>query len=198
LFAIVAAKQSAGNLIYLDGITITVRRNKITKKLEELFDLPSSDNDTEVNTYSKLTIDETKSALIEIDNTIDKIDAALPGVRDLDNSDEELDELATMAKDSFNDLSDLGMQVDSRYASEIFAVAGAMLGHALTAKTAKMNKKLKMIQLQLQKAKLDLDREKRAGDTEEESVETAEGQVLSRNDLLDRLIGTRDQKNKPA
>jgi hypothetical protein len=41
-------------------------------------------------------------------------------------------------------------------------------------------------------------REKRAGDTEEESVETAEGQVLSRNDLLDRLIGTRDQKNKPA
>ena len=198
MFAIVAAKQSAGNLIYLDGITITVRRNKITKKLEELFDLPSSDNDTEVNTYSKLTIDETKSALIEIDNTIDKIDAALPGVRDLDNSDEELDELATMAKDSFNDLSDLGMQVDSRYASEIFAVAGAMLGHALTAKTAKMNKKLKMIQLQLQKAKLDLDREKRAGDTEEESVETAEGQVLSRNDLLDRLIGTRDQKNKPA
>jgi hypothetical protein len=198
LFAIVAAKQSAGNLIYLDGITITVRRNKITKKLEELFDLPSSDNDTEVNTYSKLTIDETKSALIEIDNTIDKIDAALPGVRDLDNSDEELDELATMAKDSFNDLSDLGMQVDSRYASEIFAVAGAMLGHALTAKTAKMNKKLKMIQLQLQKARLDLDREKRAGDTEEESVETAEGQVLSRNDLLDRLIGTRDQKNKPA
>jgi DNA-directed RNA polymerase beta' subunit len=77
-------------------------------------------------------------------------------------------------------------------------VAGAMLGHALTAKTAKMNKKLKMIQLQLQKARLDLDREKRAGDNEEESVETAEGQVLSRNDLLDRLIGTRGQKNKPA
>jgi DNA-directed RNA polymerase beta' subunit len=161
--------------------------------------LPSSDNDTEVNTYSKLTIDETKSALIEIDNTIDKIDAALPGVRDLDNSDEELDELATMAKDSFNDLSDLGMQVDSRYASEIFAVAGAMLGHALTAKTAKMNKKLKMIQLQLQKAKLDLDREKTAGTSEDDDVvETAEGQVLSRNDLLDRLIGTREQKNKPA
>ena len=83
--------------------------------------------------------------------------------------------------------------------SEIFAVAGAMLGHALTAKTAKMNKKLKMIQLQLQKARLDLDREKAAGSSEDdEAVETAEGQVLSRNDLLDRLIGTREQKNKPA
>lgn len=170
----------------------------MTRKLETLFDMPSSYDKDEDTLPGNLTIDETKSALIEIDNTIDKIDAALPGVRDLDNSDEELDELATMAKDSFNDLSDLGMQVDSRYASEIFAVAGAMLGHALTAKTAKMNKKLKMIQLQLQKAKLDLDREKRAGVSEEEDVETAEGQVLSRNDLLDRLIGTRDQKNKPA
>ena len=122
----------------------------------------------------------------------------MPGVRDLDNSDEELDELATMAKDSFRDLSDLAFNVDSRYASEIFAVAGAMLGHALTAKTAKMNKKLKMIQLQLQKARLDLDREKRTDDDYQESTETAEGQVLSRNDLLDRLIGTRDQKNKQA
>jgi hypothetical protein len=109
-----------------------------------------------------------------------------------------MDELAQKATETFDDLMDLGMQVDSRYASEIFAVAGAMLGHALTAKTAKMNKKLKMIQLQLQKARLDLDREKRTGDNEPESVETAEGQVLSRNDLLDRLIGTRDQKNKPA
>jgi hypothetical protein len=71
-----------------------------------------------------------------------------------------MDELATKATETFDDLMDLGMQVDSRYASEIFAVAGAMLGHALTAKTAKMNKKLKMIQLQLQKAKLDLDKEK--------------------------------------
>ena len=72
-----------------------------------------------------------------------------------------------------------------------------MLGHALTAKTAKMNKKLKMIQLQLQKAKLDLDKEKAAGQDDEPAA-TAEGQVLSRNDLLERLIGTRDQKNKPA
>jgi hypothetical protein len=160
--------------------------------------LPSSDNDTEVSIHGKLTLDETKTALIEIDNTIDKIDSALPGVRDLDNSDEELDELATMAKDSFRDLSDLAFNVDSRYASEIFAVAGAMLGHALTAKTAKMNKKLKMIQLQLQKAKLDLDKEKAAGHDDDVPAATGEGQVLSRNDLLERLIGTRDQKNKPA
>jgi hypothetical protein len=167
----------------------------MTKKLEELFDLASSTADTDETVPDIAT---TQYAITEIDNAIDKIDAALPSVRDLEASDGDMDELAQKATETFDDLMDLGMQVDSRYASEIFAVAGAMLGHALTAKTAKMNKKLKMIQLQLQKAKLDLDREKRAGDTEEESVETAEGQVLSRNDLLDRLIGTRDQKNKPA
>ena len=167
----------------------------MTKKLEDLFDLPSSTADTDETVPDIAT---TQYAITEIDNAIDKIDAALPGVRDLEASDGDMDELAQKATETFDDLMDLGMQVDSRYASEIFAVAGAMLGHALTAKTAKMNKKLKMIQLQLQKARLDLDREKRAGDTEVESVETAEGQVLSRNDLLDRLIGTRDQKNKPA
>lgn len=167
----------------------------MTKKLEDLFDLPSSTADTDETVPD---IAATQYAITEIDHAIDKIDAALPGVRDLEASDGDMDELAQKATETFDDLMNLGMQVDSRYASEIFAVAGAMLGHALTAKTAKMNKKLKMIQLQLQKAKLDLDREKRTGDNEPESVETAEGQVLSRNDLLDRLIGTRDQKNKQA
>ena len=96
-----------------------------------------------------------------------------------------MDELAAKATATFDDLMDLGMNIDSRYASEIFAVAGAMLGHALTAKTAKMNKKLKMIDLQMKKLKLDQDR----GD--DPAVETAHGQVLSRNDLLERLINNR-------
>lgn len=167
----------------------------MTRKLEELFDLPTSDEqDT-----APVDIPVTKQEIAEIDATIDKIDAALPGIRDLDQSDEELDELAKLAKESFEDLSDLGMQVDSRYASELFAVAGTMLGHALTAKTTKLNKKLKVIQLQLQKAKLDLDVQK-ASKTEDsaEQIETAEGQVLSRNDLLERLLGDRDQKNKTS
>ena len=77
------------------------------------------------------------------------------------------------------------MNIDSRYASEIFAVAGTMLGHALTAKTAKMNKKLKMIDLQMKKLKLAQDR------GQDPAVETAHGQVLSRNDLLERLISNR-------
>ena len=166
----------------------------MTRKLEELFDLPSSTADSDETVPDIAT---TQYSITDIDSTIDKIDAALPGIRGLESSDDEMDQLAAKASETFDDLMDLGMQVDSRYASEIFAVAGAMLGHALTAKTAKMNKKLKMIQLQLQKAKLDLDKDKHQG-KDNETIDTAEGQVLSRNDLLERLLGARDQKNKQA
>jgi hypothetical protein len=162
----------------------------MTKKLEELFGFPPSEEES-----PDLTVEDTRAQLAEIDATIDKIDAALPTVRDLETGDNELDEIATMAKDSYNNLMDLGMQVEGRFASEVFAVAGTMLGHALTAKTAKLNKKLKMIDLQLKKLKLDQDQATKSGN---EPVETAHGQVLSRNDLLQRLLSTKDQNSNKA
>jgi hypothetical protein len=50
-----------------------------------------------------------------------------------------------------------------------------------------------MIDLQMKKLKLDQDAAKNAT---EDPVETAHGQVLSRNDLLERLMASRDQKDK--
>jgi hypothetical protein len=166
----------------------------MTRKLEDLFDLPSSvEIETENNTP---TIEEARTQLAAIDTAIDKIDTALHTVKDLSASDTEMDELATLAKDSYKDLMDLGMQVDSRFASEIFNVAGTMLGHAITAKTAKMNKKLKVIDLQLKKMRLDqqqttLDTNNSTAD----NIQTAEGVLLSRNDLLERLLKSKDQNN---
>ena len=163
----------------------------MTRKLEELFDFPPSQE--ELPSEDNISIEDTKSALAEIDETIDKIDAALPCVRDLDAGDRELDDLATKAQETFDNLMDLGFNVDSRYSAEIFAVAGTMLGHALSAKTAKLNKKLKMVDLQLKKMKQD-----QASKTDDEPMETAHGQVLSRNDLLERLIATRNQNDTKA
>lgn len=150
----------------------------MTRKLENLFELPEN---TDPVLPTAHTVESAHTALTEINDAIDKIDAALPGVRDLSVSDREMDDLATKATESFDNLMDLGMQVDSRYASEIFSVAGQMLGHAITAKTAKMTKKLKMIDLQLRKAKLDQD----TGNTD--NMPTAQGVVLDRNELLRRL-----------
>jgi hypothetical protein len=165
----------------------------MTRKLEELFDLPPSGCDSE--TTEATTVPATQIQLQEIDATIDKIDQALPAVRGLDASDAEMDDLANKAQETFDNLMDLGFNVDSRYASEIFAVAGTMLGHALTAKTAKLNKKLKMVELQMKKVKLDSDLSKNNGD---EPTQTAHGQVLSRNDLLEMIKGSRDQNNTKA
>ena len=165
----------------------------MTRRLEELFDLPPSGSESE--TTEPDTVPATQIQLKEIDATIDKIDQALPAVRGLDASDAEMDDLANKAQETFDNLMDLGFNVDSRYSAEIFAVAGTMLGHALTAKTAKLNKKLKMVDLQLKKMKMDQDQASKGGD---QAVETAHGQVLSRNDLLERLMSTRDQNNNKA
>lgn len=157
----------------------------MTKKLEELFDLPQ----TEVEETEEENIDvaETENIPILADNLdeLEKISAALPAVQGLEASDAEMDELAAKAAKSFDDLMDLGMNIDSRWASEVFSTASSMLGHAITAKNAKINKKLKMIDLQLKKARLD---QQIAKSDPEAADQTATGQVLDRNELLKRLL----------
>jgi hypothetical protein len=70
-----------------------------------------------------------------------------------------------------------------------------MLGHAITAKTAKLDKKLKMIQLQLAKAKLDHQIKKDAGKAQDadEPID-GEGVVLDRNDLLKQILANKQDK----
>jgi hypothetical protein len=165
----------------------------MTRKLEELFDLPDSNSNSDLEAAT--TTQETRANIVAIDAAIDKIDAALPAVRDLDASDQELDDIAAKATETFENLTDLGFNVDSRFAAELFAVAGTMLGHALTAKTTKLQKKLKVLDLQMKKMKLDVDAAKNSVD---EPTQTAHGQVLSRNDLLEMIKGSRDQNNTKA
>lgn len=157
----------------------------MTKKLEELFELPSSEDDK-----PEPLPPTTQQSIQALDEAIDKIDAALPGVRGLDASDSEMDNLAELATSSYKDLMDLGMQVDSRFASDIFSVASNMLGHAITAKTAKLDKKLKMIDLQLKKARLDQTQEGTTG-----PIQQGNGVVLSRNELLSRIVGRGADQN---
>lgn len=160
----------------------------MTKKLTELFELPQDEIDSLSIPIPENASEITADAL----SALEKIDNALPQVKGLDASDGELDELAQMAVDSFKDLSDLGMQVDSRFSSEIFSVASNMLGHAITAKTAKLNKKLKMIDLQLKKAQLD---QKLAGKAEEiENTPVGEGKSLDRNELLKMLASKTNEQ----
>jgi len=101
-----------------------------------------------------------------------------------------MDDLAAAAVDSFNELMTLEMNVDSRTASEIFGVASGLLGHAITAKNAKVNKKLRMVDLQIKQLRLQHDIDKHAvkqaplGD----NAENGEGHIIDRNELLRQLL----------
>lgn len=160
----------------------------MTRKLEELFNLSQNEEKSEEFELPPETQEITESAL----NNLEKIENALPQVRGLETADIEMDQLADLAQNSYKDLMDLGMQVDSRFSSEIFNVAGTMLGHAITAKTAKVSKKLKMIELQLKKAALD---QKQASKEEKiENTPLGEGKALDRNEILKALLDKKTDK----
>jgi|TARA_X000000950_G_scaffold30789_1_gene33281 hypothetical protein len=158
----------------------------MTKKLEEMLNLPDS---KELIEKAK-NKDKAETAVIEQKETMrdiaefDKIAAALPAVKGLgEMADKELNEVAQKAMDAYDDLMDLGMNVESRYSGRVFEVAGGMLKTSLDAKVAKMDKKLKMIELQLKKEKLDND-----SGPNEDGIVNGEGYVVSdRNTLLEKL-----------
>jgi hypothetical protein len=58
------------------------------------------------------------------------------------------------------------------------------LGHAITAKQAKIDKKLRMIELQLKKARLD----QTANKNQEDEPQSATGMVLDRNELIKTIL----------
>ena len=161
----------------------------MTKKLEDLLGLP--DSKEMIKNAEKQEKEQKKYEIEEQDKTMrdiaefDKITAALPQVKGLGElADKELNEIADKAMQAYDDLMDLGMNVESRYSGRVFEVAGSMLKTSLDAKVAKLDKKLKMVELQLKKEKQD----KEASTTD--STFTGEGYVVTdRNSLLERLKG---------
>jgi hypothetical protein len=158
----------------------------MTKRLEEILNLP--ENKKMVEKADRVAEKHEKKeppALLRSMEEFDKISAALPQVKGLgDISDTELDSLAQRATDAYDDLMDLGMNVEARYSSRIFEVAGGMLKNAIDAKSAKIDKKLKMIELQLKKQALD-----QKGNNADDSI-TVQGEgviVTDRNSLIEKL-----------
>jgi hypothetical protein len=161
----------------------------MTKKLEELLDLPES---KEIIEQAEKQENDQKQYEIEQASTFrdieefDKIASALPAVKGLgEKADKELNEIADKAMQAYDDLMDLGMNVEARYSGRVFETAGGMLKTSLDAKVAKLDKKLKMIELQLKKEKMDKEGRQDDGD-----IVNGEGYVVTdRNSLLERLKG---------
>ena len=170
----------------------------MTKKLEEILNLPNikeefkkvDKKEKEINTnqsngVQKNVDPKTAKNLEKTYAEFDKIAASLPQVKGLgDLSDLELDKLAIEAEESYKTLMDLGMNVDSRYSGRIFEVASTMLRNAIDAKGSKIDKKLKMVELQLKKLKID-----KTGGDDTGPIEESDGFVISdRNELMKKLL----------
>ena len=171
----------------------------MTKKLEDILNLPNVKEafkevdkkekdkklkETANGSTSKNLDPQTQKNLQKSYAEFDKIAASLPQVKGLGElSDLELDKLAIEAEESYKNLMDLGMNVDSRYSGRIFEVAGNFLRNAIDAKSGKIDKKLKMIELQLKKQKLD------QSNKDGGPIEESDGFVISdRNELMKKLL----------
>jgi hypothetical protein len=144
--------------------------SKQFEKLEEAFDLPSI---TEVQT------DELTAALAhaqEIEKQFDQVNA-------YDQHDAEMDELANLAIQAHKDLQDLGMNVEIRHAGEIFSSSSQMLKIAVDAKNLKVEKKLKLLKLQMDKMRMD------KSSTPDDRTVDGTAMVLDRNEILRQLRG---------
>lgn len=139
----------------------------MTKKLEETFDLPSLEGTDAERLGQDL-------------KTLEEIDKQVPAITDLSTSDREMDELASKANNAFDDLMSLGMNVEQRFAAPIFEAAAKMLGHAVMAKTAKLDKKLKAIDLELKRQRMQSQGQVPNNDDPLEGS----ARVLDRNELL--------------
>ena len=164
----------------------------MTKKLEELLDLPEVKQTMEQVEEPKAVV-EVKKETDNLERSIaefDKISAALPMVKGLGElADKELDDLAEKAKQSYEDLMDLGMNVESRYAGRVFETASNMLKNAIDVKSQKLDKKLKMVELQLKKANID----QKQGDNAD-TVDAEGYVVMDRNAILDKILNNDQDK----
>jgi hypothetical protein len=154
----------------------------MTKRLEEILNLPDAEP-----VIVPASVDKAPVPTFDLQEKLeefDKIAAALPRVKGLgDVSDAELDALASKAEQAYDDLMNLGMNVEARYGARMFEVAAQMMSAAITAKTNKIDKKLKMVDLQLKKLAIDKKHGEGSGDTME-----GEGYIVTdRNSILEKL-----------
>ena len=166
----------------------------MTKKLEEVFGFPPIEEATASDHTQPEVSEEIQQQLDVATATIDmanRVDIALPTVTDMATAERELDKLANTAQEQSERLMDLGFNVDDRNADDrnagkIFEVAAQLLKTAVDAKTAKIDKKLKMVELQLRKARMD--KEEKNSDSGNVLDATEGGLMGNRNDIVQAIL----------
>ena len=167
----------------------------MTKKLEELFNIPSMDDepDTELvepdfdDDIEEVVEVDTETEIMEISEAMElatRINTALAEVRGMEEHDGEMDEIAQKALDNFDQLMSLGMNLTDMAAGPVFSSATQMLKVALEARDSKVSRKLKQVDMMIKKANLDHRKDTASGGTQQ-----VQPNVYDRNELLKMLGG---------
>lgn len=159
----------------------------MTKKLEELFNLPSQDIEQEEQLVPEyIPLEQAQEQL----DLAKKIDNALPQITGVDTTDQDMDVYADKAVKAFDDLMQLGYNVEDRHAGHVFAAAHAMLKNAIDAKNSKADRKLRAVELQLKKLRLD---QQSNTSQNTNTIETEQVIRIDRNSLLTELSKQNDK-----
>jgi hypothetical protein len=164
----------------------------MTKSLEETFNLPPIKEvikvekveveKIEINPIANGSETDETTQIIKALTVAEKIDHALTKVDDLDNNDSEMDDIAKEALNAYVELKDLAMNMSDAHSGRMMEVAASMLKTSLDAKEAKINRKLKTIDLQLKKMRMDRLAGIGGRDSEDDN-----GVEFDRNELLKHL-----------
>lgn len=166
----------------------------MTKKLEEAFDLRPIKEALGEEEHSVVEVEEVTDPLenatriVKSLSNAEKVDHALTIVRDLEEHDKEMDDIADEAMASYLELKELGQEQSDAHAARMMEVAANMLKTAMEAKANKANRKIKTLELQLKRLKMEQDAKKHKAPT---PSATEDGYEFDRNELLRQL---REQK----
>ena len=169
----------------------------MTKKLEELFNIPSMDTEPDTDLVEPDFDEEevievdTETEIMEISEAMElatRINTALAEVRGMEEHDGEMDEIAQKALDNFDQLMSLGMNLTDMAAGPVFSSATQMLKVALEARDSKVSRKLKQVDMMIKKANLDHRKDTAKGG----DAQQVQPNVYDRNELLKMLGGDND------
>jgi hypothetical protein len=160
------------------------------KQLNDFFNLPEEQDDDHQDQpeTDQPTALEIRQAL----TVSERIAAALKEVQGLDELDGEMNEIAKMALEKFETLSQYGMSVPEQHAGPILGEATKMLKIALQASDTKVKRKLEQVELMLKQRRLDIMDD--AGGDEDDVPASGSGFKIDRNELF-RIIKNGGQPN---
>lgn len=148
----------------------------MNRQLEQLFNMPPVETFTE---EAEASVEFLPEPVAEGDSLDVRVDRALPQVKNIPETEGEVDHIAEEAMNTYREIKELAMNVEPRHSAELLAVAAQLLKTALDAKQGKTDAKLRTVSLQLQALRAKSKENSLSG------VQETQGHVVgNRNQLL--------------